>query len=443
MIVAVSRGGSPSPAYLGPIVEKYHLLAAKYSDAEGIHPEYLNHHYGGDNHFILLHFPPAGQDVMMAANKDGTLYNATMNYLMYLLGPTFLNGLVCDVYPFKAPADEKGKKWFQDSFGSEFVKECEAVTLELILAVSRHSAITKFVSMGSNPHRLMKIASVQFPASHIVSTTCCHPHSAMKWGIDLDMARNLDQMASLLTDLPIRSQENHYNKHRDEFDAITSCRFGGVNQTQKQRNARDPNHPDNILFGGPNETKLQRETRLSYSNPLNSLNTLFNGPNETQKQRNARDPNHPDNILFGGPNETALQRETILKKAKMNSYGGPNETEKQRKGRIESGYGGPSMTQKQKDKRLGGAQMTRLQKDKSLGGPLESQKQRDGRALGLKKAWATINAKNNLGKEVALFRCDGCGVTRERPLESRPRHTIEGKKDGKSFKWTCGKYVLV
>jgi hypothetical protein len=60
MIAAVSRGSLPSPAYLAPIVEKYHLLAAKYSDAKGNHPDYLEHHYGGDNHLILLHFPPTG-----------------------------------------------------------------------------------------------------------------------------------------------------------------------------------------------------------------------------------------------------------------------------------------------------------------------------------------------------------------------------------------------
>jgi hypothetical protein len=83
----------------------------------------------------LLHFPVTGLDVMMKPNKDGSLFNATMNYLLYLLGPTSLNGLVCDVYPFCGPSDCKGKKWFQDSFGSEFVKECEAISLELILAV--------------------------------------------------------------------------------------------------------------------------------------------------------------------------------------------------------------------------------------------------------------------------------------------------------------------
>ena len=57
MIAAVSVGGLPSPAYLDPIVKKYHNLAAKYADADGSHPEYLNHHYGGENHLILLHFP--------------------------------------------------------------------------------------------------------------------------------------------------------------------------------------------------------------------------------------------------------------------------------------------------------------------------------------------------------------------------------------------------
>jgi hypothetical protein len=94
---------------------------------------------------------------MMKANKDGTLFNATMNYLIYLLGPTFLKGLICDVYPFKAPANEKGRTWFKTAYGPEFVKECEAITLEFILAVSRQSSITKFVFMGQNPHRFDEI----------------------------------------------------------------------------------------------------------------------------------------------------------------------------------------------------------------------------------------------------------------------------------------------
>jgi hypothetical protein len=61
--------------------------------------------------------------------------------------------------------------------------------------------------MGVNPRRLMKNASSQFPISHIVSTTCCHPHSAIQWGIDLKMARCLDEMASMVTGLPIRSTD--------------------------------------------------------------------------------------------------------------------------------------------------------------------------------------------------------------------------------------------
>ncbi len=78
--------------------------------------------------------------------------------------------------------------------------------------------------MGKNPHRLMNSAQRYLPASYSVSTTCYHPHSAIQWGIDLDMARNLDQMASMLTGLPIRSQENHYNNHRDEYDAVVAVR---------------------------------------------------------------------------------------------------------------------------------------------------------------------------------------------------------------------------
>jgi hypothetical protein len=132
---------------------------------------------------------------MMKANKEGTLHNATMNYF---LGPTFLEGLVFDVYPFRAPSDCNGKKWFEAQYGRKFVEECEAITLEFILAVSRHSTIKKFVSIVVNPRRLMNEASSQFPSSHNVSTSCCHPHSAIQWGIDL-------KMASLVTGLTIRS----------------------------------------------------------------------------------------------------------------------------------------------------------------------------------------------------------------------------------------------
>jgi hypothetical protein len=346
LIAAVSRDRLPLPAYLAPIVQKYHDLAAEYSDAEGNHPEYLEHHFGGENHLILLHFPVTGLDLMMKASKEGTLFNATMNYLLYLLGPTFLNGLVCDVYPFCAPPDCKGKKWFESTFGHEFVNQCEAISLEFILAVSRQSSITKFVSMGTNPHRLMKIARSQFPSTHIVSSSCCHPHRAIQWGIDLDIARSLDEMASMLTGLTIRSQENHYNNHRDEFDAIAAAR------------------------------ELGRKLHA-----------------------------------FGGPKMSQLQED--------------------------KSYGGPKMSQLQEDKRYGGPKMTQLQEDKRFGGPDESYNQK----VGKKKAADTINAKNNLGKDCAWFKCTGCECIKQRPLQSRPRHEKSVKIEGKKCKKPCGQFI--
>jgi hypothetical protein len=87
---------------------------------------------------------------MMKANKKGTIHNATMTTCFIFLILLFSNGLVCDVY------------------GLDFVKECKAITLEFIHAVSCHSTITKFVSMGENPHRLMMIVSSQFPSSQSV-----------------------------------------------------------------------------------------------------------------------------------------------------------------------------------------------------------------------------------------------------------------------------------
>ena len=89
MIAAVSRGSLPNPAYLSEFSQRYRELAARYTDSDGNNPDYLDHHYGGENHLILLHFPVVGLDVMMKANKVGTLYNATMNYLLYLLVPLF------------------------------------------------------------------------------------------------------------------------------------------------------------------------------------------------------------------------------------------------------------------------------------------------------------------------------------------------------------------
>ena len=96
------------------------------------------------------------------------------------------------------------------------------MSLELLLAVSQNSSITRFVSMGKNGHRLLKSATFKFHLSHYVSSSCVHPHSAMQWGFELDMARHLDEMASQLTGQNIHSQENHYNKHRDEYDVL--CR---------------------------------------------------------------------------------------------------------------------------------------------------------------------------------------------------------------------------
>ena len=151
IIAAVVRGPLPSPAYLSEFSQRYRELATRYTDSDDNNPDYLDHYYGGENHLILLHFPVAGLDYMMkrltddaiktandlsrmywmwhsisveptllfrqidivppwpddlaseshadsdftrdTLNKDGTLYNATMNYLLYLLGPTFLDGL--------------------------------------------------------------------------------------------------------------------------------------------------------------------------------------------------------------------------------------------------------------------------------------------------------------------------------------------------------------
>ncbi len=73
------------------------------------------------------------------------------------------------------------------------------------------------------------------------------------------MARYLDEMATMVTGLVIHSSENHYNKHRNKYEGITSFRFGGGNESEKQqRNSRDPNHPDNTCFGGQNESEKQR-----------------------------------------------------------------------------------------------------------------------------------------------------------------------------------------
>jgi hypothetical protein len=188
-----------------------------------------------------------------------------MNYLLYLLGPTFLDGLVLAVYPFRAPPDCKGKKWFKAQYGKDFVEECEVLSLKLLRAVSENSSITTFVSMRKNGHRLLKSANL--PDSH---RDCNHPHSAIQWGIDLDMALRLDRMASLVTGVEIRSSENHYNHHRDEYDAITSCRYGGTNMTQLQKDKRIE-----FAYGGPNMTQLQRDKRLG-------------GPDMSQLQKEGR-----------------------------------------------------------------------------------------------------------------------------------------------------------
>jgi hypothetical protein len=280
MIVAVSRAPLPSPAYRSEFSQRYRELAARYTDSDGNNPDYLDHYYGGENHLILLHIPVTGLDYMMKANRDGTLCNATMNYLLYLLGPTFLDGLVLDVYPFRAPPDCKGKKWFKAQYGKVFVEACEALTLELLLAVSQTSSIARFVSMGKNGHRLLKSANLS--DSHRVSNDSNHPHSAIQWGIDLDMALRLDHMASLVTGVEIRSSENHYNHHRDEYDAINACRYGGTNMTLLQKDKR---------MGGPGMTLVQKNKRIE---------SAYGGPNMTQLQRDKR---------LRGPKMSQLQNE--------------------------------------------------------------------------------------------------------------------------------------
>ena len=161
--------------------------------------------------------------------------------------------------------------------------------------------------------------------------------------------------------------------------------FGGPNESQKQRNLRDPSHPDNILYGGPNESQKQRNTRLWNSNPANPANpdnTLFGGPNESQKQRNTYDPFHPDNILFGGPNESLQQLEARLwnidpVNPKNILYGGPNVSQKQ----VQRMMGGPDMNQSQTNVQFGGSEVSDLQLQKrelhAFGGLLMTERQKD------------------------------------------------------------------
>ena len=65
-------------------------------------------------------------------------------------------------------------------------------------------------------------------------------------GIDLDMALRLDRMASLVTGVEIRSYENNYNQHRDEYDVISASKtrfwYGSllrhVSETSTKNNGR-------------------------------------------------------------------------------------------------------------------------------------------------------------------------------------------------------------
>ena len=100
------------------------------------------------------------------------------------------------------------------------------------------------------------------------------------------MARNLDQMATLITGFRIRSSENHYNNHRDEFDAVVAARkqfgYGGPNMSQLQRDKRIE-----FCFGGANMSQLQRDKRMG-------------GLNMSLLQRDKR---------LGGPDMSLLQKE--------------------------------------------------------------------------------------------------------------------------------------
>jgi hypothetical protein len=114
-----------------------------------------------------------------------------MNFLLHLLGPKFLDGLIMDVYPFKAPSNSGGRKWFKINFGESFVTETETLTMELIQTISQNSTISTFISMGLNGRRLLNAAKSKFPASHRVSTVCCHPHRFIVYRTNLEIAKIL------------------------------------------------------------------------------------------------------------------------------------------------------------------------------------------------------------------------------------------------------------
>ncbi len=109
---------------------------------------------------ILLHFPPETLDHIFQLGFNGELVNATITFLLNLIGPNLANCAIFDLFPFKAKADSHGIKWFREVYGPQFVEECKQLTTELLLKVTeRYPQVEQFVSFGKPANEFMKQAA--------------------------------------------------------------------------------------------------------------------------------------------------------------------------------------------------------------------------------------------------------------------------------------------
>ncbi len=205
MIAAVSRGSLSSPDYLDLIAQKYHLLAAKYSDALNI-SSITTVATIISFRFISLSLDQSTRNLMWWWKRTRMGLCLTPRWTIWFIFLVLLFSKVLSVMciRLKRPQTRKEGRGLKLLTVRNLWRNVKLLLWNsFLLSLDNHPS-PNLCLWAKIRIDLMKSASEQFPESLVVSTTCCHPHSAIQ-GIYLDMARCLDQMATLLTGLPIRT----------------------------------------------------------------------------------------------------------------------------------------------------------------------------------------------------------------------------------------------
>jgi hypothetical protein len=245
---------------------------------------------------------------------------------------------IWNVFPADSPYNSNPEK---ENLNDETLSELQSIHFQVLTELGVESVVT----FGKPAREFYRNHSLG--PKVLVNNDCLHLSiftSKTRFATPDDCAK-LDKMLSLILDGPSNIgaslfEENGVGwKIRQDKRALTQ--FGGILESQKQRNLRNPSHPDNILFGGPNESQKQLKARLWNIDPVNPKNTLFGGPNVSQKQVQRS---------MGGTDMTQSQKDV--------QFGGSEVSDFQLQKRELHGFGESLMTERQKDAAFGSGKET-------------------------------------------------------------------------------------